>query len=235
MKILAPARDGHNTDGIDPYASRHVLIDHVLIDTGDDNVAIKSGRPGSQGPDAASEDIRIVDSIFRHGHGLSIGSEIAGGVRNVVAERVQFEGTDQGIRVKSGRDRGNADIGGFTFRDITMKNVGTAIMLTMYYGAPKSENGANTQPAPITALTPRFHDIAFENVRVDGAERAMLIDGLPESPIQSVTLRNVVISADTGAVIRHATVQLENVTIHAASGEAIAAGPGAAIEKREKP
>jgi polygalacturonase len=232
MKIFAPARDGHNTDGIDPYATRHVLIDHVLIDTGDDNVAIKSGRPGSDGADRPSEDIHIVDCVFRHGHGLSIGSEIAGGVKNVVAERISFDGTDQGIRIKSGRDRGNADIGNFVFRDITMKNVGTAFLLTMYYGAPKGEDGAHTAAMAVTRLTPRFQDIAIENVKVESAERAMLIDGLPESPIRGVALKNVTVSAATGAVIRHAEVGFDHVTIQATSGEPVTVGPGAKLEKR---
>ena len=231
MQIFAPARAGHNTDGIDPYASRHVLIDHVLIDTGDDNVAIKSGKPGSEGPDQPSEDIRIVDCTFRHGHGLSIGSEIAGGVKNVVAERISFDGTDQAIRIKSGRDRGNADIGGFTFRDITMKNVGTAILFTMYYGAPKGENGANTPPAAVGRLTPHFHDIVLENITVESAKKAMLIDGLPESPITAVRFKNVAITAETGAVIRHAAVRFEGVEIHPAAGEPVVAGPGAQITK----
>ena len=73
MKITAPTPDGHNTDGIDPFSSKHVLIDHVTIDTGDDNVAIKSGQPNSPGPDEPSEDIHVVDCTFLHGHGLSVG------------------------------------------------------------------------------------------------------------------------------------------------------------------
>ena len=231
MTITAPNRVSHNTDGIDPFASKHVLIDHVTIDTGDDNVAIKSGQPRSAGPDSPSEDIRIVDCIFRHGHGLSIGSELSGGAKNVVAERISFDGTDQGIRVKSGRDRGN-DIGGFVFRDITMKNVGTAIMLTHYYGAPKGQNGSNATPAPITALTPHFHDIAMENVRVESARSGLLIDGLPESPMKGVSLKNVSITADTGAVIRHADVTLENVVIHPKEGEAFTKGPGAHLVEK---
>ena len=50
MKVLAPDHESHNTDGIDPFSSGHILIDHVTIDTGDDNVAIKSGQPNSPGP-----------------------------------------------------------------------------------------------------------------------------------------------------------------------------------------
>jgi len=226
MKITAPTPDGHNTDGIDPFSSKHVLIDHVTIDTGDDNVAIKSGQPGSAGPDDPSEDIHIVDCTFLHGHGLSIGSEVAGGVKNVRVERVSFNGTTQGIRIKSGRDRGN-DIGDIVYKDITMENVGTAILITEYYGAPKGLNGGNATTEPVTHLTPHFHDITIENVKVTGAKVAMQVDGLPEAPIQSVTLKNVTIDADKGATIQQATVVSQGLVVHAMSGPPITAGAGA--------
>ena len=231
MTITAPARAAHNTDGIDPFASKRILIDHVTIDTGDDNVAIKSGQPGSPGPDTPSEDIRIVDCIFLHGHGLSIGSELAGGAKNISAERIAFDGTDQGIRVKSGRDRG-ADIGGFSFRDITMKNVGTAIMLTEYYGAPRGMSGDNATPEPLSHLTPHFHDIVFENVKIESARVGLLIDGLPEAPIQSVSFKNVSVAADRGAIIRHASVSLDHVMVTAKEGGAFSEGPGAKLTRK---
>jgi polygalacturonase len=100
IKVLAPARSP-NTDAIDPFSSSNVRIDHVFADVGDDDIAIKSGAIGSAGPDEPSRDITIVDCTFLHGHGLSIGSEIAGGARNIRAERIRFEGTDNGIRVKA--------------------------------------------------------------------------------------------------------------------------------------
>ena len=226
MKVLAPTPDGHNTDGIDPFSSKHILIDHVTIDTGDDNVAIKSGMPGSAGPDEPSEDIHIVDCNFLHGHGLSVGSEVAGGVKHLRVERVSFKGTTQGIRIKSGRDRGN-DIGDFIYKDITMDGVGTAIQITEYYGSPKGMNGGNASAAPVTRLTPHFHDISIENVKVTNAKVAMEIDGLPEAPIQSVTLKNVTIDANKGATIQQATVVSEGLVIHAVAGPPIMAGPGA--------
>lgn len=226
MKIYAPLPEGHNTDGIDPFSSKHVLIDHVTIDTGDDNIAIKSGQPGSPGPDAPSEDIHIVDCTFLHGHGLSIGSEVSGGVRNVRVERVTFKGTTQGIRIKSGRDRGN-DIGDFVYKDITMEDVGVAIQITEYYGSPKGMNGGNAMVEPVTRLTPHMHDIAIENVKVSSAKVAMTIDGLPEAPIQSVSLKNVVIYADKGATIQQATVVSQGLVVHAKTGPPLMAGPGA--------
>ena len=100
MKVLAPHRGAPNTDAIDPFSSSNIKIDHVFASVGDDNVAIKSGAIGSPGPDAPSHDITITDCVFEAGHGLSIGSEVSGGVQNVHAERISFKGTDQGIRVK---------------------------------------------------------------------------------------------------------------------------------------
>jgi polygalacturonase len=226
MKITAPTPDGHNTDGIDPFSSKHVLIDHVTIDTGDDNVAIKSGQPNSAGPDDPSEDIHIVDCTFLHGHGLSVGSEVAGGVKHVRAERVAFKGTTQGIRIKSGRDRGN-DVGDFVYRDITMENVGIAVQITEYYGSPKGVNGGNATVEPVTRLTPHFHDITIENLKVTGARVALEVDGLPEAPIQSVTLKNVTIDADKGATIRQATVVSQGLVVHAKTGPPIMTGAGA--------
>jgi polygalacturonase len=134
IRILAPA-DSPNTDAIDPFSSSNVRIDHVLADVGDDDIAIKSGAIGSRGPDEPSRDITITDCVFLHGHGLSVGSEIAGGAHNIRAERIRFEGTDNGIRVKSNRDRGN-DVGPLTFRDIDMTGVKNAVLISEYY--PKS-------------------------------------------------------------------------------------------------
>jgi len=129
VRILNPGRKAPNTDGIDPLSTSHVLIEHAYIDTGDDNVAIKSGLVERGEPIVPSRDITIRDCEFVHGHGLSIGSELAGGVQHVRVERVSFKGSDQGIRIKSARGRGN-DFGDFHYKDITMEDVRTAIQIT---------------------------------------------------------------------------------------------------------
>ena len=90
-----------NTDAVDPFSSSNIRIDHLYADTGDDDIAIKSGAINSPGGDDPSRDITITDCTFLHGHGLSIGSEIAGGAHNITAERIHFDGTDNGIRVKA--------------------------------------------------------------------------------------------------------------------------------------
>lgn len=220
MKVLAPPTS-HNTDGIDPFSSSHVVIDHVLIDTGDDNIAIKSGQPNSPGPDAPSTDISITDCTLLHGHGLSIGSEVAGGVQRVRVERVHFKGTGTGIRIKANRDRGN-DIGPLSYNDIDMEDVGTAILITEFY--PKIP--ASIDPAPITRLTPRFHDITISNVRVKGAKEAAVVVGLPESPILGLRLSNDSIEAAKGVQLQYVQIEASNFKVRASAGESIVSGEG---------
>ena len=228
IRILAPKSP--NTDAIDPFSSSNIVIDHVFSSVGDDNIAIKSGAIDSPGPDAPSRNITITDCTFENGHGLSIGSEIAGGVQNVHAERIHFKGTDQGIRIKSARDRGN-DVSNISFKDITMVDVKTAILVTEYYphAAPEGEVPA----APITRLTPKFHDISIENVTATGSGSAGTIVGLPESPVVGLTMKNVHLEGKTGLAIAYADVVLEGLTVKAETGEAIKVAPTAKVVQRQ--
>jgi polygalacturonase len=211
-KILAPEHSP-NTDGIDPFSSHHVTISHMVIDVGDDNVAIKSGQPGSPGPDDPSTDIRVSDCTFLHGHGMSIGSELSGGVQHVQVTRLQFKGTANGVRVKSNRDRG-ADIGDLGFRDVTMEDVETPVLITEYYPHIPEQDSAQ----PLTRLTPHFHDISIVNLKATGAKTAGFIVGLPESPITSISLNNVHIGAEKGMTISHATVTTHDFAVKVTSG-----------------
>ncbi len=227
IRILAPKSP--NTDAIDPFSSSNIVIDHVFSSVGDDNIAIKSGAIDSPGPDDPSRNITITDCTFENGHGLSIGSEIAGGVQNVHAERIHFKGTDQGIRIKSARDRGN-DVSNLSFKDITMEDVKTAILITEFYphAAPEGEVPA----VPVGRLTPKFHDILIENVIATGSNSAGTIVGLPESPVLGLTLKNVHIAAKTGLSIAYATVSMDNVTGLTDTGEPIKVAPTAKVTQK---
>jgi len=230
IRILAPKSP--NTDAIDPFSSSNIVIDHVFSSTGDDNIAIKSGPINSPGPDAPSKNITITDCTFENGHGLSIGSEIAGGVQNVHAERIHFKGTDQGIRIKSARDRGN-DVSNISFKDITMEDVKTAILITEYYPHPSPEGEVPAEP--VSRLTPKFHDISIENVTATGSNSAGTIVGLPESPVLALTMKNVNIAAKTGFSIAYATVSLDKVTVTSTTGDAIKIAPTAKVTTSPHP
>jgi len=226
VRVLAPAHSP-NTDAVDPFSSSRVVIDHVFADVGDDDVAIKSGAINSPGPDEPSRDISITDCTFLHGHGLSIGSEIAGGAQNIRAERIHFEGTDNGIRVKANRDRGN-DVSHLVFRDIEMKDVKNALVISEYYPKVLPPDGEAAQP--VTRLTPHFHDIVLENVTATGSTSAGAIVGLPEAPVAGVVLRNVKIGAQHGLTIGYAEVSGTGVVVQAVEGEGIMRQAGAKVE-----
>jgi len=229
IRVLAPA-DSPNTDAIDPFSSSNVVIDHVTADVGDDNVAIKSGKINSPGPDAPSRNITITDCIFLHGHGLSVGSELAGGAQNIRAERIQFKGTDQGIRIKSNRDRGH-DVSHLFFKDITMEGVKTAILISEYY--PSVEPPADNRPQTIGRLTPFFHDFHIENVTATGSQVAAVVFGLPESPVKDLTMKNVHLSGTKGMTISDAQgVVLEDVKVTAQQSKAIDIRPSAKVTIR---
>jgi polygalacturonase len=228
IKVLAPQRNAPNTDAIDPFSSSNITIDHVFASTGDDNIAIKSGEINSPGPDAPSTNITITDCNFEAGHGVSIGSEVAGGVQNVHVERVHFKGTDQGIRIKAARDRGS-DVSNITYKDISMEDVKTAILITEYYPheAPEGEVPAE----PVGRLTPKFHGISIENVTATNSGSAGTIVGLPESPV-SLTMKNVHLAGKTGLTIAYATVSMEGVTVSAQTGEEMKIAPTANVMER---
>jgi polygalacturonase len=226
VRILAP-QHSPNTDAIDPFSSSNVVIDHVYADVGDDNIAIKSGIVNSPGPDAPSTNITITDCEFMHGHGLSIGSEIAGGANNIRAERIHFKGTDQALRIKANRDRGN-QVYNISFKDITMEDVKTSILISEYY--PKALPEGDVAAAPITRLTPFFHDITIENVKSVNSTVAAIIVGLPESPVKGLTLKNVNIAAETGMTIAYAEVKGSDVHVTVAKGEAMKVASNAKVD-----
>src|SRR5215831_10707235 len=211
VTITAPA-DSPNTDGIDPSSSREVLIRHCTIDVGDDNVAFKS-NPG----EGATENVLVTDCTFKHGHGASVGSNIGGGIRNIVVQNCTFEGSDNGIRIKSARDRGGF-VENVIYRQITMKNVGVAITLNLFYFDKAAQQERKT--AAVTSLTPVIRGVRIVDVTVEGAKTAGDIIGLPEMPIESVVLENVRVNAGTGMTVQDAkNVLLRNVRIVPQKGE----------------
>lgn len=195
ISITAPATNAHNTDGINPEACRNVQIMNCRIDTGDDCVTLKSGlnelgrRMGR--PD---ENITITNCVMYRGHGgVTIGSEMSGGVRNVVVSNCVFNGTDIGIRIKSQRGRGGV-VEGLAVSNVVMVDVPSPFTITTFYGG-------KDKPDDIFAVdegTPRYRDFIFSNITARGAKVAGSITGLREMPIENLTFDNVHIEAEAG-------------------------------------
>ena len=219
VTILAPERAA-NTDAIDP-SGRRMLITKCKIDVGDDNIAIKAGKK-IPGRDFESEDITVTDCTFLHGHGMSIGSETAGGVRNVTVKNCTFANTENGIRIKSQRGKGGI-VENIFCDGITMSNVNPAITLTCYYA--NNSSGDAVQPAAADAAAkisekiPTYRNIRISNLTATCPKAAGVIAGLPESCIADVVLENVKITAQKSFSISNArNVQLKNVTVTVPAG-----------------
>ena len=225
VTVLAPERAA-NTDAIDPSNCRNVLITRCKIDVGDDNIAIKAGKP-VDGREFACEDILVTDCTFVHGHGMSIGSETAGGVRNVTVKNCTFANTENGIRIKSQRGKGGL-VENIICDGITMSNVNPAITLTCFYAnnssgdaaQPAAAAGALDEAMKVSEKIPTFRNIRISNLTATCPKAAGLILGLPESCISDVVLKNVKISAGKGFTIANARgIRLENVAVTVTGGK----------------
>ncbi|HEX3046040.1 MAG TPA: glycoside hydrolase family 28 protein, partial [Bacillota bacterium] len=195
--------DSPNTDGINPDSCQNVHIANCHIDVGDDCIAIKSGKEGCL-PKVPCENITITNCMMVHGHGgVVIGSEMSGGVRNVVISNCVFEGTDRGIRIKSRRGRGGI-VEDIRADNIIMKGVLCPFALYMYYfcgPGGKDPVVADKNPHPIDEGTPVFRRIYFSNITATDVNAAAgFIYGLPEAPVTDLTFDHVVIKVARDAV-----------------------------------
>ena len=105
-------------------------------------------------------------------------------MRNLTVQRCRFEGTENGIRIKSPRGRGGT-IENASYSDITMINVDGAITITCYYPKIPKEDTAQ----PMTAETPIFRNLRLKNITATSRRSAGVIVGLPESPVSGVVPR----------------------------------------------
>jgi polygalacturonase len=172
---------------------------------GDDNVAIKAGGRRA-GRAFACEDIRVADCTFLHGHGVSIGSETGGGVRNVVVTHCTFENTENGLRIKSQQGKGGL-VENIRYEHITMKNTDPAITFTGYYQDNSAKDAAGSRPAVTEARTesprraggtPMYRDIYITDLSATCPGPAGLITGLPECCVSNLVLKYVTISSGKG-------------------------------------
>jgi len=215
-----PKNPSHNTDACDVSGS-HVLIEDCDVSVGDDNFTCGGG----------TSDVHIRHCTYGNGHGVSIGSPIAGGVSDMTVEDCTFNGTEAGIRIKSDRGRGGI-VQHMTYRNLKMTNVGFPILIYGAYAATEKQYRdlvnltaeiATAYPSkPMSDRTPVYRDITFSNITATAApgKRAGLIWGLPEAPASNIVLQDVNIKADKPFGIFDAKgVKVENCKIITPEGE----------------
>jgi polygalacturonase len=199
---------GPNNDGCDPECSRDVLIEDCLFDTGDDCIAIKSGRNADgRRVRTPSENIIIRNCVMKDGHGgVTIGSEISGGARHIYAERCRMDSPnlDRVLRLKTNAMRGGV-IEHVYMRDVEVGQVADALLHVDFL----YEEGLNGPHLPVVRR------IEMENIRCRRTRYGVYIRGFENSPVRDVLLRNwQVEEAPGGNVIEHARdIRAEGVRI----------------------
>jgi polygalacturonase len=172
---------GPNNDGCDPESCRDVLIDRCTFDTGDDCIALKSGRnDDGRRVNVPVENVIVRDCVMKDGHGgVTIGSEISGGARNIFALRCKMDSPqlDRALRFKNNAVRGGV-VEHIYMRDCVVGQVAEAVVAADFF---YEEGDKGT-------YTPVLRDVEVRNVTSQKSRYALLLRGYANAPISDVRL-----------------------------------------------
>ena len=180
---------GPNNDGCDPEYAKNVHITNCLFDTGDDCIAIKSGRnEDGRRVKIPSENIIVENCEMKDGHGgVVMGSEISAGVRNVFVRNCKMDSPnlDRAIRIKTNTLRGGF-VDGVYVKDVQVGQVKEAVLkVNTHYGIYANQEGE---------FIPEIKNIYLENIMVEkGGKYGLLIKGREATPVANINLKNVTI------------------------------------------
>ncbi|MCL2610669.1 MAG: glycoside hydrolase family 28 protein [Defluviitaleaceae bacterium] len=186
-----------NTDGLNPESCKHVQIIGCHFSTGDDCIAIKSGKYYmSRKHYKPTEDVTIRNCFMEKGHGaVVIGSEIACGVYEVTVENCLFQETDRGLRIKTRRGRGEKSIvDKISFENIVMDKVRHGFVINMFYHCDpdgKSDYVKNKNVTEKDEFTPTVKNVKLRNVKATNISGSgIFIYGLPENKVTGVSIED---------------------------------------------
>ena len=200
---------GPNNDGCDPESCRDVLIEDCLFDTGDDCIAVKSGRNADgRRLNVPSENIVIRGCRMKEGHGgVTLGSEISGGVRYLFAEDCTMDSPnlDHALRFKNNAVRGGL-LENIFFRNITVGQVAHAVLTVDF----NYEEGAKGKFTPVV-----------RNLRIDGlksgkSRHALDVQGFANAPVYDLRLKDCTFdNVERPAIVKNVKgLLLENVRVN---------------------
>jgi polygalacturonase len=189
---LTVSSTGPNTDGCDPESCDGVVVQNVSYDTGDDCMAIKSGRDADgRRVNVPCQNVVIQNCDFANGHGgITIGSEMTGGVKNVYARDLTMNSANlqAGHRIKTNTLRGGYALNTNVYR-VTAGTVGGPLLLI------QGNYDAQTGDFP-----PDLTDINLTDWTVDTCEGLWSIVGASASdPVGTATLDDITVTTSTAA------------------------------------
>lgn len=194
-----------NGDGIDPDSSTDSYIFNCTFDTGDDCIAIKSGKnPEGYYVSKPTKNVRITNCNFKRGHGISIGSEMSGGVSDVLVQDCKAGALLHGMQIKATKDRG-----GYV-RKVTVTDC-QLMQITIFSAVNYNNDG---EPAPVL---PTFSDFMFKNIDMSNApvrEPVIDINGFkdPAHRLKNVSFENITLPVNAKVSVNDAVdVKFTNV------------------------
>jgi polygalacturonase len=185
VSVIGVTTDGNgpNNDGCDPESCTGVLIKNCFFNTGDDCIAIKSGRNNDgRRVNVPCANIIVQGCRMKNGHGgVSLGSECSGGIRNVYAENDTMDSPnlDRMLRIKTSSVRGGV-IENVYFRNIVVGQVADAVLQIDYY---YEEGDAGS-------FTPVVRNVELKNIESNKSKFAIWIRGYERSPAVNVNIEN---------------------------------------------
>jgi polygalacturonase len=206
VRNVSISSHGPNNDGCDPESCSDVLIDGCTFETGDDCIALKSGRNNDgRRLNVPVENVIVRNCTMKDGHGgVVIGSEISGGARNIFAEQCRMDSPrlDRALRIKTNSVRGGT-VEGIYMRDVTVGEVAEAI-LTIDFTYEEGDAGT---------FLPIVRDVEVRNVTSHKSKYGVLLRGYTRAPITNVRVKDCqfdgVASADVIEAVRD--LSFENV------------------------
>ena len=212
VRGLTIVTHGPNNDGCDPESSIDVLIEDTLFDTGDDCIAIKSGRNNDgRRVGVPSENLVVRDCVMKEGHGgVVLGSECSGHIRNVFVENCTMDSPelDRALRFKNNAVRGGI-LENVFMRDVKIGQVAEAVVtIDLLY-----EEGANGFFPPVV------RNVQLDRVEAAAAPRLFYIRGFAGAVVEDIRVNDSVIKGLTQPeVMQHAgAISLRNVQLEPAN------------------
>jgi polygalacturonase len=200
---------GPNNDGCNPESCKDVLIDGCTFDTGDDCIALKSGRnDDGRRLNVPVENVVIRNCSMKDGHGgVVIGSEISGGARNIFAEKCRMDSPalDRALRIKTNSVRGGV-IEGVYMRDVTVGEVAEAVV-TINFFYEEGEGGR---------YLPTVRDVEVRNVTSRKSQHALLLRGFKNARISGVRIEDCTFDgvAKEDVLENVSGIELKNVRVN---------------------
>lgn len=234
VKITSCGAESPSTDGIDIDSCHDVLVENCITDCNDDSICIKSGRDADGiRVNRPCHDITVQNCEIQAGFGVTIGSEVSGGVYRITLKNLRYHGTDCGFRIKSSVAR-HGYIRDVRVDGLSMINVKYPFHFFLnwnpaysycelplgYEGELPAHWEKLLEAIPASVPKTKVSDITIENVTAwnepeyDGISRAFHMEGFEDQPIEHVVFKNVSLACREFGVINHTKdIDFQNVIV----------------------